>query len=99
MSCTLEPATQSGDIGQRMSLFDSCLYDHRDVHYCICLGNLASNSQSLQENSQSERAYYCSHAKNEQRLFLKKCTLNTHKFFPVCRSDAEIDNSTTTRQI
>ena len=28
---------------------------------CICLGQLASNAQSLQENSQSERAHYCSH--------------------------------------
>ena len=28
---------------------------------CICLGQLASNTQSLQENSQSERAHYCSH--------------------------------------
>ena len=28
---------------------------------CICLGQLASNSQSLQENSQSECAHYCSH--------------------------------------
>ena len=28
---------------------------------CICLGQLASNAQSLQENSQSECAHYCSH--------------------------------------
>ena len=28
---------------------------------CICLGNLASNARSLQENSQSERACYCRH--------------------------------------
>ena len=28
---------------------------------CICLGHQASNVLSLQENSQSERAYYCSH--------------------------------------
>ena len=28
---------------------------------CICLGHLASNARSLQENSQSERACYCSH--------------------------------------
>ena len=28
---------------------------------CICFGHLASNAQSLQENSQSEHAYYCSH--------------------------------------
>jgi len=28
---------------------------------CICLGHLVSNARSLQENSQSERAYYCSH--------------------------------------
>ena len=47
---------------------------HEDVHYqvntdCICLGHVASNVQSLQENnawslqenSQSECAYYCSH--------------------------------------
>ena len=27
---------------------------------CICLGQLATNAQSLQENSQSERAHYCS---------------------------------------
>ena len=27
----------------------------------ICLGHLASNARSLQENSQSERACYCSH--------------------------------------
>ena len=72
MSCTLEPATQSGDTGQRMSFFDSCLYDHRDVHYCICLGNLASNSQSLQENSQSYRAYYCSHVKKLAETFFEK---------------------------
>ena len=63
-SCTLEPATQSGDTGQRVSFFHSCLYGHRDVHYCICLGNLTSNSQSLQENSRSESAYYCSHVKD-----------------------------------
>ena len=47
---------------------------HEDVHYqvntdCICLGHVASNvwslqennAWSLQENSQSEHAYYCSH--------------------------------------
>ena len=28
---------------------------------CICFGHLATNCQSVQENSQSERAYYCSH--------------------------------------
>ena len=28
---------------------------------CICLGHLASNARSLQENSQSERACYCRH--------------------------------------
>ena len=28
---------------------------------CICLGHLASNARSLKENSQSKRAYYCSH--------------------------------------
>ena len=27
---------------------------------CICLGHLASNARLLQENSQSEHAYYCS---------------------------------------
>ena len=72
MSCTLEPATQSGDTGKRISFFVSCLYDHRDVHYCICLGNLASNSQSLQENSQSERAYYYSHVKKLAEAFFEK---------------------------
>ena len=46
--------------------------DHKmDVHIriptiklntdCICLGHLANNARSLQENSQSERTYYCSH--------------------------------------
>ena len=28
---------------------------------CICLGHLASSAWSIQENSQSERAYHCSH--------------------------------------
>ena len=28
---------------------------------CICLGHLASKAWSSQENSQSERAYHCSH--------------------------------------
>ena len=28
---------------------------------CVCPGHLASNAQSLQENSQSEHIYYCSH--------------------------------------
>ena len=28
---------------------------------CICLGHLASNAMSLQENGQSERASSCSH--------------------------------------
>ena len=67
MSCTLEPALQSGATGQRIP-FDSfqltvtwmstiklntdCIID------CICLGHLASNARSLHENSQSERAYY-----------------------------------------
>ena len=31
---------------------------------CICLGHLASNARKLQEDSQSERAYYCSHIIN-----------------------------------
>ena len=31
---------------------------------CICLGHLASNARSLDENSQSERAYYWSHIIN-----------------------------------
>ena len=48
------------------------LIDGKDVHYyvktdCICLGHLASNACSLQENnvrlisSQSVRTMYCSH--------------------------------------
>ena len=28
---------------------------------CICLGHLTCNALSLQENSQSEHVYYCSH--------------------------------------
>ena len=32
---------------------------HKDVHYQV--KHLASNARSLQENSQSERAHYCSH--------------------------------------
>ena len=30
------------------------------LEIALCLGHLARNAQSLQENSQSERAYYCS---------------------------------------
>ena len=72
MSCTLEPAIQSGDIDicqltiTYMSIRMSTIKLNRD---CICLRHLASNARSLQENnawslqenSQSECAYYCSH--------------------------------------
>ena len=72
-SCTLEPALQSGATGQRipfdsfqltvtwMSIRMSTIKLNTD---CICLGHLASNAQSLHENSQSERAYYWSHIIN-----------------------------------
>ena len=71
MNCTLEPAIQSGDSGHRtpfltavrltityMSVRMSTITLNTD---CICFGNLASTARSLQENSQSERVYYCSH--------------------------------------
>ena len=68
MSCTLEDAIQSSDTGQRIPFSTAVSHDHNmDVHRIIletdwiCLGHLASNAGSLQENSQSERAYYCSH--------------------------------------
>ena len=72
MICTLEPAIQSGDTGQWItSLFDSCQLTITWMSIgmstiklntdCICLGHVASNARSLQENSQQERAYYCSH--------------------------------------
>ena len=35
---------------------------------CIYLGHLASNDRSLQENSQSENPYYCSHIINKQKM-------------------------------
>ena len=61
MSCTLEPALQSGATGQRIPFRQLSIDRNID---CICLGHLASNARSLHENSQSERAYYWSHIIN-----------------------------------
>ena len=71
MSCTLEPAILSGHTGQQIPFFDSCQLTITWMSIrmcsiklnidCICLGHLASNAQPLQENSQSECTYYCSH--------------------------------------
>ena len=57
--------------GSADTLFDSCQLTIKWVSIrmcsiklntdCICLGHLASNAQPLQENSQSECTYYCSH--------------------------------------
>ena len=47
----------------------------------ICLGHLASNARSLQENSQSERACYCSHIIKKHILLsgiLLTCKCLTH---------------------
>ena len=71
MSCTFEPTIKSGDTGQRFPFFDSCQLTITWMSIsmstvklntdCICHGHLSSNAQKLQENSKSERAYYCSH--------------------------------------
>ena len=61
MSCTLEPALQSGATGQQIPFWQLSIDRNID---CICLGHLASNARSLHENSQSERAYYWSHIIN-----------------------------------
>ena len=57
-----------------VTLFDSCqltitwmsirMSTIKLKTHCICPGHLASNVGALQENSQSERAYYCSHIIN-----------------------------------
>ena len=70
MSCTLEPAIQSGTLVSGCP-FDSCQLTITWMSIrmstiklntdCICLGHLASNARSLLENSQSERTYHCSH--------------------------------------
>ena len=39
---------------------------------CIYLGHLASNDRSLQENSQSENPYYCSHIINVRLNTMEK---------------------------
>ena len=41
---------------------------------CICLGHLASNARLLQENSQSEHAYYCSDIINT----VEECICTVH---------------------
>ena len=64
MSCTLEPAIQSGDIGQRMPFLTSVnwpQHNHISIRMstiklhtdCVCFGHLqvASNARSLQENN------------------------------------------------
>ena len=59
MSCKLEPVIQSCDIGQ-WYLYDSCQLTITAMSirmstiklntHCICLGHLAHNARSLQEN-------------------------------------------------
>ena len=62
MSCTLVFEMQSGDIGQQIPFLAIKWMPTIKLNTdCICLGHLASNARSLQENSQSERAYYRSH--------------------------------------
>ena len=52
---------------------------------CICLGHQASNVWSLQENSQSEPAYYCSHIikwhRDRPTLINKWFTLRSRELF------------------
>ena len=85
MSCTQEPVIESGDTGQlipfltavnlltitRMFLRISTIKLNTD---CICLGHLASNAQLLQENSQSELAYFCSDIINT----VEECIFTVH---------------------
>ena len=70
MSCTLQPAMQQVTLVSGHPFY-SCQLTLTWLSIrmptiklntdCICLGHQASNVWSLQENSQSERAYYCSH--------------------------------------
>ena len=56
MSCTLALAIQSRDTGQRIPFLQLSTDHNTDIHYqvkhrwCICLGHLANNTRSLQEN-------------------------------------------------
>ena len=62
MRCTLELAIQSCDTGQRIPFFKSCQSTITWMSIRMStIKHLASNVPSLQENSQSECAYYCSH--------------------------------------
>jgi len=45
---------------------------------CVCLGHLASNARSLQENSQSEHAYYCSHMIKSKKRDNNLRTIKAH---------------------
>ena len=70
MSCQMSPQYSHVTLVSRYPFWqpsvDRNMDVHEDIHYqvntdCICLWHVASNAWSLQEYSQSERAYYCSH--------------------------------------
>ena len=74
-SCTLEPAIQSGETGQRIPFY-SWPFTITGILNMYALDTyVASNAQPLQENSQSGRAYYCIHVTKHRNNKVQCCLL------------------------